>query len=156
MRMPYVPLRKAAGILLIAGLVTSVVTPSAQRESIYAVQQVLLGLTRDPSAWIGRAVLVRGTAMQPPIGCAPSQWCSVALFKAQRPRIGPALLLEPGPSDPLVAQLRHVPLVDQIMPGPQRVHLSTPAVYRLLFQAVPGISCGPSPCVNALLVDPAI
>lgn len=94
--------------------------------------------------------------MQPPIGCAPSQWCSVALFKAQRPRIGPALLLEPGPSDPLVAQLRHVPLVDQIMPGPQRVHLSTPAVYRLLFQAVPGISCGPSPCVNALLVDPAI
>jgi len=127
-----------------------------QHENIYAVQQVLAGLTRNPGAWIGRAVLVRGTAVQPMGGCAAGQWCPVALFKTQRSRNGPALLLEPGPSDPLVEQLRHVPLVGDIMPRPQRLRVSAPAVYRLLFQAVPGVSCGAAPCVNALLVDPAI
>ncbi len=144
--------------MLAAGLAMSVVAPAArqQHETIYAVQQVLDGLARNPSAWIGRTALVRGTAMQPLGGCTAGQWCPVALFKTQRTRNGPALLLEPGPADPWVVELRHVPLVARMAPRPQRLRLSAPAVYRLLFQAVPGVSCGAAPCVNALLVDPAI
>ncbi len=156
MRIPYVVTRRVAGLVLVASLVTVVIAPASEHEGIYAVPQVLQGLIRDPGAWVGRAVLVRGTAVQPPIGCAPGRWCAVALFKTQRPQDGPALLLEPGPSDPLVAQLRHLPLVDNMVPGPQRLHLRASAVYRLLFQAVPGVSCGAEPCVNALLVDAAV
>lgn len=160
MRTPYSLARRTAGLMLVAGLVTAVMAPSSssEQEGIYAVPQVLQGLIRDPGAWVGRTVLVRGTAVQPPIGCAPHHWCPVALFKTQRPQSGPALLLEPGPSDPLVARLRQVPFVDHMVPGPQRLHLSAPAVYRLQFQAVPGVSCGAGavPCVNAMLVDAAV
>ncbi len=50
------------GMALLAGLVAAVAgRPSSPAGPVYTVAQVLVGLTRQPAAWAGRTVLVRGT-----------------------------------------------------------------------------------------------
>ncbi len=53
------------GIALLAGLVAAVVgRPSSPAGPVYTVAQVRAGLARQPAAWAGRTLLVRGSATQ--------------------------------------------------------------------------------------------
>jgi len=55
------------GMASLAGVVMSVVVvghPSSHAGPVYTVAQVRAGLTRQPSAWAGRTVLVRGVAFE--------------------------------------------------------------------------------------------
>ena len=53
------------GMALLAGLVAAVVgRPSSPAGPVYTVAQVRAGLARQPTAWAGRTVLVRGNATQ--------------------------------------------------------------------------------------------
>lgn len=52
----------ALGVVLVAGLVAAIVgRPASAR--VYTVAQVRAGLVRQPAAWVGRTVLVRGVAV---------------------------------------------------------------------------------------------
>jgi hypothetical protein len=53
------------GIALLAGLVAAVVgRPSSPAGPVYTVAQVRAGLARQPGAWAGRTLLVRGSAAE--------------------------------------------------------------------------------------------
>jgi len=63
------------GLALLAGLVAAVVgRPSSPAGPVYTVAQVRAGLARQPAAWAGRTLLVRGSATQTlwPIESTPS------------------------------------------------------------------------------------
>lgn len=139
-------------LLLGSGLVGLIATA---RHRVYSVPEVLAGLARDPASWIGQTALVWGTALELVPGCPRSQWCPTGLYKPGTTRPGPILLLEKGPSNPLTARLRTVPILQSIVPAPQRLHLHTASTYLLLFSAVPNTTCDAKPCINALLVDTA-
>ena len=136
-----------------SGLITATV---ATRDRVYTVPQVLAGLARDPQAWSGRTATVWGTALRVSPACPPAHWCVSGLYQPYTRRPGPLLLLEPGPANPLVMRLRHVPMLALVAPQPQWLHWRRPATYRIVFQAVPGTTCDGRPCINVLLVDSAL
>lgn len=145
-------------MLTLCGLLSCIIllaVVSARPDPIYTVPQVLAGLNSNPAAWIGRTALVQGSALSIVPSCGLRHWCPSGLYAPKTPRPGPILLLEPGPADPLIERLRHLPLLGTIVPRPQRMREQTPAVYRLRFQAVPHVTCDNGPCVTALLVDAA-
>jgi hypothetical protein len=141
------------GLLLATGLITA---NAATRERVYTVPQVLAGLGRNPQAWSGRVVTVEGTALQLLPRCPSGRWCASGLYEPYTRRPGPILLLEPGPANPLVVRLRHVPLVSVVVPQPQWLRWQSPATYHVMFQTVPGTTCDGGPCINAVLVDSAV
>jgi len=53
----------ALGLALVAGLVAAVIGRRVP-EQAYTVAQVRAGLARQPAAWVGRTVLVRGVAVE--------------------------------------------------------------------------------------------
>jgi len=132
-----------------------VMTGAGGRGRVYGVSQVIAGLNRDPRAWVGRTVLVRGAGLRLLPGCGAGHWCLEGLYEPAARRRGAVLLLEPGPADPLVARLRRVPILDGVAPLPQRLRGGAAAVYRVRFQAAPRQSCDARPCVTAILVDAA-
>ena len=141
------------GLVLATGLI---MVTAGRQDRVYTVPQVLAGLARDPQAWSGRAATVWGTALPLLPGCSSAHWCVSGLYQPHTRRPGPILLLEPGPANPLVVRLRHVPLLALVAPQPQWLHWQRPATYRLVFQAVPGTTCDGRPCINAVLVDSAL
>jgi len=142
------------GVLACLLLLTTVAGAWGGRGRVYGVSQVIAGLSRDPRAWVGRTVLVRGVALRLLPGCGAGQWCLEGLYEPAARRRGPILLLEPGPADSLVARLRRVPILDGVAPRPQRLRGAV-AIYRVRFQAAPRQSCDARPCVTAILVDAA-
>jgi len=141
------------GLMLASRLIT---VTAAGPERVYTVPQVLAGLARDPQAWSGHAATVWGTALPLLAGCSSAHWCASGLYEPHTRRPGPILLLEPGPANPPVVRLRHVPLLALVAPRPQWLHWQRPATYRVVFEAVPDASCDGHPCINALLVDSAL
>lgn len=148
-----------AGALMLLGVIACLLVATVgvgDRGRVYPVSQVVVAVRRDPAAWVGRTVWVRGAALQLVPGCGAARWCVRGLYEiAARPagRPGAILLLEPGQADPLVACLRRVPLLAGLVPPAQRLRGRAPSVYRVRFQAVPHTSCDAHPCVTALLVD---
>ena len=141
------------GLVLASGLI---MVTTAGQDRVYTVPQVLAELARDPQAWSGRAVTVWGVALRLLPGCRATDWCASGLYQPHTHRPGPILLLEPGPANPLVKRLRHVPLLALVAPQPQRLHWQRPATYHVVFQAVPNAICDAHPCINVLLVDSAL
>lgn len=140
------------GVLLTGGLTMPYVV---RQDRVYTVPQVVGGLAHDPQAWVGRTVLVRGTAVRLLPTCLRGRWCPTVLATSRLLPARAVLLLEPGPTDPLVTRLRGLPLVNGVVPQPQRLRWDTPATYRLAFQVVPGTTCDRLPCVTVLLADAA-
>jgi hypothetical protein len=125
---------------------------------VYTVAQVRAGLARNPQAWVGRTVLVRGTMVVvafscPDVGrfrCTPIQWDEID------PDVpGPhPLILSPAPTNPLLALVHRLPLVGPLMPWPWPLR-EGPGVYRVQLRApshCPFPSANPS-CTSALLLD---
>jgi hypothetical protein len=130
-----------------------------ERDSgVYTVAQVQDNLARDRAAWVGRAVLVRGTLQ--PSGCI--SWAAggapchdrAAYLLLERDGVSALQVAGWGP-DPLLAALRRLPLVGRLVPRPRAVRWGALATYPVRLDAAPGGSCGATVCVEALLLDAA-
>jgi hypothetical protein len=53
--------------------------------------------------------------------------------------------------DPLLAALRHLPLADRLVPGPQVVRWGILATYRARLMVAPAAACSAVPCYGVLL-----
>src|SRR5438067_1812515 len=148
------PFLTLLGIVLATGLAFVVFNRPGAAERVYTVAQVHAAMAHDPQAWVGRTILVRGTAVGLlPSSCLPAVWCSVGLVQPGAPDRSSFVPLVPKPADPLVAFVRGVALVGHVVPPPQRLHWGTPAIYRVQIHAVS--SCAGSSCFDALLLDAA-
>lgn len=146
------------GALALLGLISCLLYATAVaggQERVYTVSQVLVGIERDPRAWVGRTALVRGVALQLMPGCGARRWCPIGLYAPHTRRPGPLLLLEPDSPDSLVMRLRRVPILGALAPPPQRMDNHRVAVYHVSFGAVPHTSCGENLCLTTFLVDTA-
>jgi hypothetical protein len=101
-------------------------------------------------------VLVRGVALG--LACSPTASCAFArpaLVDADAARPGSYLALSMGPANPLLAQLRRLPLVGRLVPGPQLLEWGRPAIYRVQIQDAAGTSPNGTLHDEAVLLDPA-
>ena len=133
-----------AGLVLAAGLVAMLVghlTPSHER--VYSVDDVQSGLFHHPRQWVGRIVLVRGTATELDwetgqgtgrgLSCLPPHECSLPVppgyashvnlvaDRLYRPRMGfPRIIrlrIQPAATNDLVMVLRRLPVVGSLLPS---------------------------------------
>jgi hypothetical protein len=120
---------------------------------------VRAGLVRNPGAWVGRTVLVRGTMVVTDFAC-PYGGDSVKRGAIQWEELDPdvagpqPLILAPAPASPLLALVHRLPLVGPLMPWPWPLR-EGPGVYRVQLRApshCPFPSANPS-CASALLLD---
>jgi hypothetical protein len=158
-------LASAAGLLMAGMHEVGVAGP------VYSVTELRAHLTHDPSAWVGRAVLVRGTAT----GCGFGRPCPLLMVvqcaapSPCRPIRLPGMMLvdqptagwlrglpvQLGAQNPQWAFLRRLPLVSRVVPPPQVVRWGIPAVYRVQLQPTQQSVCSSSPCYEAVLEDAA-
>ena len=168
------------GSLTVVAIMTGIVMVGSSLRTeahVYSVAEVKAGLTRQPTAWVGRVVLTRGivviihhslfgtglalssvgpsqtTVLVPDIPTLPHTETALLsyIFNA---RTGTVLLLRPLPTDstPIMAALRHIPIVGRLLPQPRRVVSYAPAIYRLQLLA-PQQSCLHNQCADAVLLD---
>jgi hypothetical protein len=138
------------GLALATGLAAVALRRPLDQGPVYTVAQVQAQLQRQPGAWAGRTVRVRGVA---------TQWCMPGYSRCLRPHLSdpdlevasePLLLAWAAP-DPLLAFVRRVPL----LPAPQAVHWIADATYRVELRDMPGEPCGAATCYEAVLLDAA-
>jgi hypothetical protein len=127
-------------------------------DRVYTVAEMLAGLDRQPDAWLGRVVRVRGMALSSGClawdagGSAPCRDRAAYLLGGD----GASVLQVTGHApDPLVAALRRLPLVGRLVPGPLVVRWGALATYQVRLQVAPAAVCDASPCYGALLLDAA-
>ena len=125
----------------------------------YSVAQVQDGVRHDRHAWVGQVVLVHGVI----VGCPPGYPCPLApvgttgtgvgIASAHTVPLTQALPLGWEPQNPVLLFLRHIPLVNRLMPAPQGLDMKGSADYHV--RLVPLQSCRVmhSPCVEARLLD---
>jgi len=147
------------GVLLAAVLAVAAFA-GVGRSPIYSVAAVQAGLARDPQAWLGRTVLVRGV-VEPCLGSG-----SLARFlhchRQPQDRLDPdpateggSLPLVSGSQNVWLAFLRHLPLMDRVLPPQQTPQWRTLATYRVQLRAMPAGDCTGQPYYEALLLDAA-
>ena len=76
---------------------------------------------------------------------------------AMMPSEGPLPLVVPGCGDPLLAPLRRVPLVSNLLPRAQVLHFGVPVTLRVRIERAPTSFplCPAQPCYRAILLDPS-
>ena len=141
-----------------AGLI-QVARSDTALDKVYTVAQVRAGLARNPRAWVGRTVLVRGTMVVMVFACpygGDGFKCGALQWEELDPDApGPQpLILAPAPASPLLALVHRLPLVGPLMPWPRPLR-EGPGAYRVQLRAAshcPFPSANPS-CASALLLD---
>ncbi len=159
----------ALPLLAVLLLAVGLALPNALRRAlptsppIYPLATVQAGLQRQPRAWLGRTIYLRGvrvgwatrgspvTVNQPP---QPSARCIVwlSLAAADTPTLvgafqvfaPPHVAPRPAPADGLAAPLRALPLIGPLFPRP-----AGSVYYVRLTRACPAL---PLPCYSAVLV----
>ena len=159
------------GLASAAGLLLGVMQGTGGAGPVYSVTELRARLTHDPSAWVGRVVLVRGTVT----GCGFARPCPLLMVVhcgtagPCRPIGLPGMMLvdqptaswlrglpvQLGAQNPQLAFLRRLPLVGRVVPPPQVVRWGIPAVYRVQLQPAQRSVCVSSPCYEAVLEDAA-
>jgi len=153
------------GIVLIAGLITLLNAAfgmhTGDHPRVYTVYDVQIGLRRDPRAWVGRTVLVRGSVTavgfdygatgaeemaapgttQPfllPVGglrhvVAVHLFMQTGTLRADLPYYRPLQLRtqQVQSSDPLPSILHDVPGLRNVIPTPQQVRGGVPILLRV-------------------------
>ena len=148
------------GLLLLTSQVSAVLTRHQVQGPVYTVDEVTTLLTRNPRAWVGRTVLVRGVA-EP---CLESEGPARFLQCHHRPGdfLDPGLAgasghlpLVSGAQSTWLIFLRHLPLVSLVLPPQQTPQWGDTATYRVQLQTMPGCSYSFLFCYEALLLDAA-
>jgi hypothetical protein len=151
------PLLALAGMALGSGLAVYAVQQSGTAPTVYMASALYARLARNPRAWNGRTVLVRGVI----VGCRPSEGCGRLPWGQPETGLGtfgatttvgtiPVLW---GIPNPWTEVLRRLTLVAHLIPGPRPASVTGPVVYRLHFQPGPAHYCSYSPCIVGRLVD---
>ena len=133
--------------------------------AVYTVAQVRAGLARNPRAWVGRTILVRGLVIR----CRLVEGC-VALPPGI-PRVGlvdgipiiemprAAVLSQALPlrisENPLWSFLRLIPLLRGVVPASRQLSPAQPTAYRvrLIVETPCAVANSRASCVVASLVD---
>jgi hypothetical protein len=140
----------ALALVLGAGGAAAIRTSQRADGPVYTVAEVQAHLERNPGAWVGRTLLVRGM-----VGGEPAYDPSPSLVDASAsPAVDPLPLAREGP-DPLWAFLRCLPWLASLAPRAQALHWGEAAVYRVRVQAQTQTYCGASVCYEAVLLDAA-
>jgi hypothetical protein len=134
------------------------------REHVYSLATLESRLQRDPAAWLHRSLRVRALV---------EGQCTqlVGLYVASCGSWRLALTDPNGPTDPyagtgdqplplswgkapaLLAFLRHLPLLKQMVPLPQILHSGVPAVYQIQLRPTACVLSAGPPCYEAQLLD---
>lgn len=142
-------------VLVVMGTWLSVGSgPVADPPAVYPVGSVQTAMARDPVAWLGRTVLVRGV-----ITIDATALCRTATCADTRPvLVDPGavatsgLPLGPAPPNPLWALLHSLPLVRTLAPLRPTPRWGRVEVYRLrLVCSGTALSC--DPCTEGVLLD---
>jgi hypothetical protein len=149
-----------SGLALATGLAALAVRGQGDPGPVYTVALVQSHLERDPEAWLGRTLLVRGRiagcpgVLTPAIQQVCQRWDRYHLTDADAPATEPLALVTGDPSR-LVAALRGLSLPGVLLPAAQVLHWGVDATYRAQLRAAPADSCLLPPCYEALLPDAA-
>jgi hypothetical protein len=147
-------------MVLLIGLAVAALSRHLEQAPVYRVDAVVALLARNPGAWVGKTVWVRGVAL----ACMPSPnvanilYCYRQPLELRDPGLGgasDALPLAWGAHPSWLAFLRGVPVLGALLPAPQAPHWGVDATYRVQFRAVPPDSCTSIPCFQAQLLDAA-
>ena len=151
-----------SGPLLALAVLLSAMRP-AERGPVYPVAEVRRHLARDPRAWVGRALLVRGEVV--PCLAMPSAENGPCAALAPSGRQSPSptpwrAAIDPlpvvhGGLDPVLGRLRRLPLLGTLLPAPQVLRWGAVATYRVRLRAIPQSICGTGVCYEAVLLDAA-
>jgi hypothetical protein len=150
------------GLVLAMGLVVVLIGGNRSVAGpVYALAHVQAGLADQPPAWVGRTVWVRGLAESCPwYGDTARLWqCADDPFILVPDPAGqvatPLPLSQPTP-DVLLAVLRCLPLLHDLVARSLAVPIDTLARFRVQVHSLPAQACGGrSPCYEAVLRDAA-
>jgi hypothetical protein len=147
------------GMLWLGGATFLPLTGQRAAGRVYSVAQLHAQIERDPTAWVGRTVRVRGWIPGCPgilslAGPAACQGSPPLLADSSAPMSAP-LSVAMGAPDPLLAVLRRVPLLGEHVPAPQALRWEANATYRVQLRIAPDTWCRRSPCYQAVLLDAA-
>jgi hypothetical protein len=136
----------------------------ADQGTVYSVAAMDANLARDPGAWLGRTIQLRGEMLPcrpiPSLSGAP---CNVLRAGAEPedgfiPSAAPtvaALPIARTGLDPWRTVLRRAPLLGRLIPAPQVPRWGVVATYTVRLMAVPNVFCGMNECVEGSLLDSA-
>ena len=124
---------------------------------VYTVAELERQIAHDPESWLGRTVLVQGVTVVYHRRIYDqgdrSLVTTIYLSDPGAPQWAAHVLLIRGPPDPLLAALRHLPLLGYLAPRPQAPRLEQAAVYRIQLSTLPRSAW--SSCEVAVLLDAA-
>ena len=121
-------------------------------------------LARDPGAWLGRTIQLRGELLPcRPITSLGGEPCNVlsagaepedGFMQSASPTVA-ALPIARAGLDPWRTVLRRAPLLGRLIPAPQVPRWGVVATYTVRLMAVPNVFCGINECAEAKLLDSA-
>ncbi|MDQ2827476.1 MAG: hypothetical protein M3Y74_00275 [Chloroflexota bacterium] len=161
--------RRIALVLAALTLAVAIIIATERRltsaGAVYTVARVRAGLARNPQAWVGRTILVRGLVIRCRLveGCIalPPGIPRVGLVDGipiiEMPRaavLSQALPLQVG-EDPLRSFLRLIPLLRGVVPAPRQPSPAQPTTYRvrLIVETPCAVANSHTSCVVASLID---
>lgn len=130
------------------------------REPVYSLAALDGRLAQNPAAWLHRPLRVRAlvggectalTGLNSPVCGA---WALALTDPMPAGGAAPLLLGWDAPR-PALTLLRRLPLLGQVLLGPQILHASVPAVYWIELQPAACVPPAAPPCYVALLLDAA-
>jgi hypothetical protein len=121
-------------LLLIAGAGLVIGSARPQNGPIYSLAQLHAALAKNAFAWVGRTVLIRGTAGGADRTDSPHGPVIALRDFTDANGLQPPLLLHPEIGHGLIPSLRHVPLLGAVLPAAQTIR-ETESTYRIRVQA---------------------
>jgi hypothetical protein len=152
------PCALGLAVALAAGILQA--TGGGAGRAVYTVAQLRAHLHRDPAAWVGRTLWVRGRIAGCPGILPPAaqsvcrEWDRYYLTDTAAPATEPLPVERENP-DPLLAALRRLPLGGRLLPAEQQIHWGMLTTYRVRVRVAPALVCRRPPCYEALLLDAA-
>jgi hypothetical protein len=126
--------------------------------TVYSVAQLEARLGHQPEKWLGQAVRLRAIAEPCLMWGDPSSGMhclgSQPVLVDRADSLAAALPLAWRPQGPLLAVLRGMPLVGELVPAPRVVDWEAPATYRVQLRALDDATCG-TRCYEGVLLDAA-
>jgi hypothetical protein len=147
------------GLALASGLAAVALRRPLDHGPVYTLAQVQAQLKRQPGAWVGRTVRVRGVATKCFMLLEHGYFRCLPLLQPHLSdpdlEVASEPLLAWAAPDPLLAFVRRVPLLGGPLPAPQAVDWWEVATYRVELRAIADGPCGAGTCYVAVVLDAA-
>jgi hypothetical protein len=152
-------------LLLASCFAVTALSRNLNQGPVYSVAEVRAQLADNPGTWVGRTVRVRGlaeacqapgTVADLPLAEACSYWPPDLHDPDPAAGATKPLPLVWGTQSPLLAWLRHVPLLSRLAPPASTPRWWALATYRVQLQRAPDWLCDVTPCYQALVLAAAL